>query len=83
MLVLLCKSYVCRFAGLNGAVLDEFRKSFVDDRWALGEQMASEYKLNLVKKMKVLAAFKMLNKLTPSLDATPHPIPTSFYQDNK
>ena len=58
-------------------MLDEFRKSLVDDKKALLNEMASEYKLNLVKKMKVLAAFEKLNKWTPSLDA-PSPTPPPF-----
>ena len=55
-------SFLCRFAGLKGDVLDEFHKSFVKDRDAFGKEMATEYKLNMVKKMKVLAAFEKLHK---------------------
>ena len=50
----------CRFAGVKGDVLAEFHKSFLEGRKAFGKEIVAAYKLNMMQKMQVLAAFAKL-----------------------
>lgn len=45
---------------MKGDVLAEFHKSFLEGRKAFGKEIVAAYKLNMMQKMQVLAAFAKL-----------------------